>query len=252
MAQDFYGLDKKGRDNFGPGIAYSEFDSALLVYQEAGGRVQAIEPTGSLTLHGPAGQQLSLSGTIDAVSGATPNGAVPSDKSQTFVTPLKAAGSSVTVTSASGGSTVIQLPPTPGQLASAALGREYTVPPNALPVDRGFHDHRIALSAGWSQQLGVISEVGINAGYSRESDYQSITASARIAQNFNSDNTTISLDLNGEFDSSFPFGGIPTPLSAMDAQFKPVSTRNKGQFGFVLGLTEVVTEELADGIELFI
>jgi hypothetical protein len=115
------------------------------------------------------------------------------------------------------------------------------VPPNALPVDRGFHDHRIALSAGWSQQLGVISEVGINAGYSRESDYQSITASARIAQNFNSDNTTISLDLNGEFDSSFPFGGIPTPLSIMDAQFKPISTRNKGQFGFVLGLTEVVT-----------
>ena len=47
MAQDFYGLDHTGRDNFGPGIAYSEFDSALLIYQEAGGRVQAIEPTGS-------------------------------------------------------------------------------------------------------------------------------------------------------------------------------------------------------------
>ena len=36
--------DTAENDNFGPGIAYSELDSALLVYQEAGGRVQAIEP----------------------------------------------------------------------------------------------------------------------------------------------------------------------------------------------------------------
>jgi hypothetical protein len=241
VAQDFYGLDKSGRDNFGPGIAYSEFDSALLIYQEAGGRVEAIEPTANLAVHGARGQQLTLGAIADAVSGATPNGAVPSDRTQTFVTPLKAAGSSTTVTSASGGSTVIQLPPTPGQIASAALGRQYTTAPNTLPVDKGFHDNRAALSAGWSQPLGWVSEVGGGLGYSRESDYQSIIANARAAQNFNGDNTTISLDLNGEFDSSFPFGGVPTPLAAMNAQFKPVTTRHKTQLGFVLGVTEVVT-----------
>jgi hypothetical protein len=241
VAQDFYGLDKSGRDNFGPGIAYSEFDSALLIYQEAGGRVQAIEPTANLAVHGARGQQLTLGAIADAVSGATPNGAVPSDHAQSFVTPLKAAGSSTTVTSASGGSTVIQLPPTPGQIATAALGRQYTTAPNTLPMDKGFRDHRAALSAGWSQPLGWVSEVGGSLGYSRESDYQSITANARAAQNFNGDNTTISLDLNGEFDSSFPFGGVPTPLSTMNAQFKPVTTRHKTQLGFVLGLTEVVT-----------
>ncbi|HWX89685.1 MAG TPA: DUF3570 domain-containing protein, partial [Rhizomicrobium sp.] len=241
IAQDFYGLDKAGRDNFGPGIAYSEFDSALLIYQEAGGRVQAIEPTANLAVHGARGQQLTLGAIADAVSGATPNGAVPSDHAQAFVTPLKAQGSSTTVTSASGGSTVIQLPPTPGQIASAALGRQYTTAPNTLPMDKGFRDHRAALSAGWSQPLGWVSEVGGGLGYSRESDYQSVTANARAAQNFNGDNTTISLDLNSEFDSSFPFGGVPTPLSAMNAQFKPVTTRHKTQLGFVLGLTEVVT-----------
>ena len=241
VAQDFYGLDKEGRDNFGPGIAYTEFDGALLIYQEAGGRVQAIEPTANLAVHGARGQQLTLGAVADAVSGATPNGAVPSDRAQTFVTPLRAQGSSTTVTSASGGSTVIQLPPTPGQLASAALGRQYTTPANALPMDKGFRDHRAALSAGWSQPLGWVSEVGGGVGYSREEDYQSITANARAVQNFNSDNTTVSLDLNGEFDSSFPFGGIPTALSAMNAQFKPVTTRHKTQLGFVLGLTEVVT-----------
>lgn len=241
LAQDFYGMDRQGRDNFGPGIAYSEIDSALLIYQEAGGRVQAIEPSASLTVHGPVGQQLSLSAVADSVSGATPNGAVPSDRTQTFVTPLRAVGSTATVTSASGGSTVIQLPPTPGQIATAALGRQYTVAPNTLPVDKGFHDHRAEVSAGWSQPLGPISEAGATLGYSQEEDYRSITVAGRLAQNFNGDNTTVSLDVNGEFDSSFPFGGIPTPLSVMNAQFKPQSSRDKTQVGFVLGLTQVMS-----------
>jgi hypothetical protein len=240
-AQDFYGLDRQGHDNFGPGIAYSEIDSALLIYQESGGRVQAIEPSASLTVHGPVGQQLSLSAVADAVSGATPNGAVPSDLPQSFVTPLRPVGSTTTVTSASGGSTVIQLPPTPGQIAAAALGRQYTVAPNTLPVDKGFHDHRAEVSAGWSQPLGPISQAGVSLGFSREEDYQAITASGRLAQNFNGDNTTVSLDVNGEFDSSFPFGGIPTPLSVMNAQFKPQTSRNKTQAGFVLGLTQVMS-----------
>ena len=81
-----------------------------------------------------------------------------------FVTPLKAVGSTATVTSASGGSTVIHLPPTPGQVASAALGRQYTVPANTLPVDKGFRDHRGAATLGWSQPLGGITEVGFGGG----------------------------------------------------------------------------------------
>mgnify|MGYP001551719756 CR=1 FL=1 len=239
--QDFYGLDKENNDNFGPGIAYSQLDAALLVYQEAGGRVQAIEPTGSLTIHGDRGQVLSIEGVADAVSGATPNGAVASLVPQNFVTPLRASGSSATVTSASGGSTVIQLAPTPGQIATAALGRQYTVPANALPMDRGFHDHRAALTLGWSQPVAGITEMGVSGGFSTEEDYQAITASAHVSQNFNGDNTTISLAVNGEFDTSSPFGGIPTPLTAMSGQWKSPSSRQKTQLGLVLGVTQVLT-----------
>jgi hypothetical protein len=228
-------------DNFGPGMAYTELDSALLVYKEAGSRVEAIEPTSDLTIHGADGRALSITGVADAVSGATPNGAVPADQAQTFVTPIKPHGSSTTVTSASGGSTIIQLPPTPGQLATAALGRQYMNTANTLPVDKGFKDHRGALNIDWSQPLGVISQVGFGAGYSLEQDYQTITANARLAQNFNGNNTTLSLSFNTELDSSFPFGGVPTPLAVMSAQWKPVSTRQKTQMGFVAGLTEVVT-----------
>ncbi len=227
------------KDNFGPGISYSELNGALLVYQEAGGRVSAVEPALDLSVFGAAGQELDLEIVADAVSGATPNGAVPSDKAQNFVTPLKAQGTAVTVTSASGGSTVIHLPPTPGQIAAAA--RQYTIPANTLPVDKAFFDHREAFNFGWSQPVGAISKVGFGGGYSIERDYQAITGNARIAQNLNANNTTLSFEVNTELDSSFPYGGVPTPLSVMDGHWKPVSTRDKTQLGFVAGITEVVS-----------
>ena len=52
-AQSYYEQDQDNSNNdiFGPGVAYSELDSALLVYSEAGGRVQAVEPTANLAIH---------------------------------------------------------------------------------------------------------------------------------------------------------------------------------------------------------
>jgi hypothetical protein len=228
---------------FGPGITYYELNGAMLVYQEPGGRVTAIEPTVNYTAHGPIGQEFSLGFVYDVVSGATPNGAVPSDQTQTFVTPIKASGSggTATVTSASGGSTIIQLPPSPGQIATAALGRQYTVGPNVLPMDKGFRDRREAFTFDYSQPLGAISEVGLGGGYSLERDYQAISGNLRIAQNFNTDNTTVSLAVNTELDSSFPYGGVPTPLTAMSADWKTISSRSKTQVGAVLGITEVIS-----------
>jgi len=229
-AQD-YGT---GADTFGPGTSYTQLDTAFLVYQETGGRVQAIEPSATLALHGRLGETLSLGLVADAVSGATPNGAVASNQVQTFVTPIMISGGHTTVTSASGGSTIISLPGIPSV-------RQYTVAPNTLPVDKGFHDHRGAFDFNWSQPLGVLSDVGFGGGYSREQDYQAITANAHIVQNFNSDNTTLSLTLDSEFDSSFPYGGVPAPLAVMSGAWKKPSSRDKTQLGFVVGLTEVIT-----------
>lgn len=224
-----------------PNLPYAEFDGALLLYQEAGGRVQATEPTVDMILHGRDGRQLSLEFTADTVTGATPNGATPSDTVQTFITPLKAVGSSVTVTSASGGSTVIQLPPTPGQIAAAALGRQYTTAPNTLPVDRGFYDERKAGNFSWSQPLGADNTIGFGGGYSHERDYRSITANVNFARDFNMNNTTLSLTFNFEDDSSFPYGGVPTPLVQMTGQWKSPSSRGKTQAYLLFGITEVVT-----------
>ncbi|MDE2110542.1 MAG: DUF3570 domain-containing protein [Alphaproteobacteria bacterium] len=246
MAQQQYYDSEYGynNDNFGPGVAYSELDSALLVYKESSGRVQAIEPATDLSVHGVEGQILTLGLVADAVSGATPNGAVPSDQTQTFVTPVKIvtgghSGGTTTVTSASGGSTIIHLPSTPGQVSTVA--RQYTVSPNTLPVDKGFHDHRLAANFSWSQPLGGISLVGFGGGYSIEQDYRAITGNARISQNFNADNTTVSLAVNTELDSSFPYGGVPTPMTVMNGQLKTPTSRSKTQIGFVVDLTEVMT-----------
>ena len=239
-AQPEYGYESRN-DNFGPGFAYTQVDAALLVYQESGSRVGAIEPTLGIAINGADGRQLQFGLVADAVSGATPNGAVPSTQTQNFLTPIKAQGSTATVTSASGGSTIIHLPPTAGQLAAASLGRQYTVAANTLPVDKGFRDHRGAVTFGWTQPLGTITAIGFGGGYSRESDYSSLTANAHVAQTFNAGNTTLSLALNIELDSSFPYGGIPTPLTAMNAQWKTRTSRDKTQAGFVLGWTEVMS-----------
>jgi len=63
----------------------------------------------------------------------------------------------------------------------------------------------------------------------------------RIAQTFNSNNTTVSLSLNTEIDSSFPYGGIPTPLTEMSGTWKSPSSKGKTQLGFVVGITQVLT-----------
>ena len=64
-------------------------DSAVLFYKEDGGRVQAIEPMVSVTRTSTNGNVLSAKVTYDALTGATPNGATPWSKTQTFVAPIK-------------------------------------------------------------------------------------------------------------------------------------------------------------------
>lgn len=219
----------------------SRVDTSLLVYQEDGGRVQAIEPSATVTLNGSDNHVLTFGFTADSLTGASPNGAVPSDKTQTFMTPLRLPSTSMTVTTASGGSTVIQVPPTPGQIANANLyGRQYTVAPGQLPVDPGFNDQRYAGSIGWSQPIGRWNNFNIGASYSSEHDYRAITGNLGLTQDLNGHNTTLSAAVNLEFDKSFPYGGTPTPYTPMSAQWKgPGQSRHSEDF--VGGLTQIMT-----------
>ncbi len=219
----------------------SRMDTALLIYQEAGGRVRAIEPATTVTLHGSDDHILTFGLVADTLTGASPNGAAPSDKIQTFVTPLKPpSSSSMTVTSASGGSTVIQVPPTPGQIAAAAYGRQYTVAPNTLPVDAGFNDQRFAGNIGWSQPLGRWTKASIGAGYSTEHDFRAITGNVGLSQDFNGRNSTASVAFNYEYDTSSPYGGTPTPFTVMSPAMKGPS-QSRTVADIVVGFTEVMS-----------
>src|SRR5271169_4781050 len=61
-------------------------DSALAYYHE-NGRVQAIEPIVEVARSYANGQALSFNATFDALSGASPNGALTSHTAQTFASP---------------------------------------------------------------------------------------------------------------------------------------------------------------------
>ena len=211
-------------------------DSAVLFYQEAGGRVKATEPVISATLNSTDGQVLNLKVTSDTLTGATPNGATPWRQTQTFTTPttIQTAGTTATRTSASGKSTIVTIP------GSALAVRQYTADPNTLPVDAGFQDQRYAVDLGYSRPWGDLTRVSVGGGYSSERDFQSYSGNVGISHDFNERNTTLSLGLGYEFDQSMPAYGAPTPLTVMSGTLKN-GDKTKTVVDLVAGLTQTVS-----------
>ncbi len=89
-------------------------DTALAYYHEDG-RIQAVEPVVELSKVYANGQSLSFNVAYDALSGASPNGALTSHSPQTFSSP------------------------------SGKPSHAYTTPPGELPVDPHYQDDRIAV-----------------------------------------------------------------------------------------------------------
>jgi hypothetical protein len=189
------------------------FDSALAYYREDG-RIQAVEPVVNLSKTFASGDVASLDATFDSLSGASPNGALPSRAPQTFTSP---SGTSLTT------------------------GRHlYTIAPGALPADPNYHDDRIAVAGGWQFPLSRLTHLSLGGKLSGEADFVSATVSASIAQDFNERNTTLLLGINNEFDSLRPIGGAPVPDSDYTA-FDKDGNKTKDGTGVLLGLTQVMT-----------
>ena len=64
-----------------------DFEVATLLYTESDDRVQAVEPIFSATRNFEDGEKLNFKLTFDTLTGASPNGATPSDQVQTFTDP---------------------------------------------------------------------------------------------------------------------------------------------------------------------
>ena len=211
----------------------TRIDSAVLFYQENGGRVQATEPVIAATLNASDGDILSLKLTTDILTGATPNGAAPWKFAQTFITPAHAPGKTTTLTASSGGSTLVTVPGT------GLVARQYITPPNTLPVDAGFKDQRYAVDAGYSTLWGPATRLSIGGSASTERDYSSYSGSAGIAQDFFQKKTTVSAAVDFEYDQSRPYFGTPKAFTVMSASQKGPNA-SKTVSSLVLGVTQVV------------
>ncbi len=189
-------------------------DSALAYYHE-NGRIQAIEPVVDVSRIYADGSALNFNVTFDALSGASPNGALTSRTAQTFASP---SGTSLTGP------------------------HTYTTAPGQLPVDPNYHDQRLAVGGNWSVPITRTDQLSIGGKFSDEHDFFSATVNASISHDFNDKNTTLSFGVSNEYDRLSPIGGAPLPGSNYTL-FEKTAGKTKDGVAGLLGVTQVMTRD---------
>src|SRR6202034_3136837 len=122
-------------------------DSAVAYYHEDG-RIQAIEPVVDVAKVFADGQALNLNVTFDALSGASPNGALTSRTAQTFSSP------------------------------SGKQKHQYTTAPGQFPGDPNYQDDRVAVGGSWTVPFTRVDQVSVGGKLSAEDDFFSATVNA--------------------------------------------------------------------------
>ena len=195
-----------------------QFDTAGFYYGEAN-RIEDFSFRLFARYQSSEDKYLTMTGSIDALTGASPNGAAPSASAQRFSFP-------VTVTRPSGGS-------------STSSG--YTAAAGELPVDPNFSDRRFAGSAEWQRPLGRLTTLNFGGSASTERDYTHFGVDARIAHDFNERNTTLTAGLSYAADTVAPIGGVPVALTDWSAgALTGSSSEPKHVTDGLLGVTQVI------------
>jgi hypothetical protein len=158
------------------------FDTAFLYYSETD-RVTASEAIIAATKTFKDDKILSLKLTIDALTGASANGAVAQPNVQTFTRP-----------SGEG---------------------QYQTKAGEIPLDDTFRDTRVQLNAQWTQPIAENYTASIGGHLSKEFDYLSLGINGNLAVDFNNKNSTFSLGASVFQDTFEPEGGIPKPFYSM-------------------------------------
>jgi hypothetical protein len=160
----------------------NKVESTILLYSETQ-RVKVGEAVVDYTRQMGDKRSFGIRLTFDGLTGASPNGATPSSRVQTFTGP-------------SGGTI-------------------YTAQPGQMPLDNTFRDMRFAFDGRMTQLLDRVTRVTFGGHLSFEHDYNSFGGSVGMSRDFFHKNTT--LDLSGSYshDTVSPIGGIPAPLSPL-------------------------------------
>jgi uncharacterized protein DUF3570 len=162
-----------------------DIESSVLFYGEDNERVRDVSLDIAIQRALDEDRRFNLNLTVDSLTGATPNGAVPTNDVQVF-------------TGSSG-------------------GKGYIVEPGEVPLDPTFLDTRIAAAATWQAPLGESSRWNVGMSISDEYDYFHVGANARFEHDFNLKNTTAYLGIAYGQDDIKPVGGAPIGLTPMVA-----------------------------------
>lgn len=158
------------------------------------------------------GDEIALGLEIDTLTGATPNGATPSNIVQTF-------------TQSSGDDS-------------------YSVAAGELPADDTHMDTRLAIEAGYSDQVSDDLSIGYDAHLSMEFDYLSFGFGNSYQWELNRRNTSLYFGYYGEYNRVHPVGNIPDALAPMTPAGSPqnrreaADTRTAAELS--LGLTQII------------
>ncbi|MDO7086545.1 DUF3570 domain-containing protein [Pseudocolwellia sp. AS88] len=195
-----------------------EFDTALMYYGETD-RVTASEFILAATKEFEDEHILNLKVTVDVLTGASANGAVPQTEVQTFTRP-----------SGNG---------------------SFQTPAKETPLDDTFHDTRVQLNAQWTQPIAKDYRVSGGVHLSKEYDYLSLGLNGNIAHDFNLKNTTLSAGFAYTNDTISPEGGIPIAFEQMLPPVDEIggglnrdgSDEDKTTIDLLFGLTQVISRQ---------
>lgn len=184
-----------------------KIDTAILSYSEKD-RVDATEANIRAQKNFGEERFLNINFVADTLSGASPNGAAPTDSPQTFTSPS---------------------------------GKEtYTADAGEIPLDDTFRDTRLQLGLSWDAPLSRVSRYNIGTNISTEHDYTSLSLSGGYSHDFNKKNTTLTIGAAYAADSISPEGDIPTPKSSYALESRDADSESKDVFDLVFGITQVI------------
>lgn len=209
----------------------SSVDFGVLSYSESDGRVKALEPMVILKQLFPDESVLSLRLTLDTLSGASPNGALPSKSAQTFTTPSGNAGGQ------SGGGNADEDGEDDDEESGA--GGSYTSKPGELPLDPNFKDTRKAVAASYTYPWMTDSKLTVGGAYSTEIDFTSYSANIGVSQDLFQKNTTLSVSANFEHDDISAIGSTPVPMTLYADELRQ-GDQTKTVNTWVFGVTQVL------------
>jgi len=189
-----------------------QLETTGLIYGEES-RATVVEPVGRLTRLFENGRALSLGLTLDAITGASPTGALPT-------------GQVVTTTSASGHTTTSSADATP------------THP---------FQDFRGAVDLGWEEPLGTLVNATTSAHYSQEKDYASLGGGLKTSVDLLNRRFTLTVGGGVNRDRVFPVGGTAQGLASDTAARIPGDNPKQVVTGLV-GLSHVMSRRWLMGV----